>query len=74
MFNSIWKADAPHKSCTTAWRPTKDRLPTCENLFRRRIIHCRDKVGCLCEAGEIESVKPLVSTLQLSEGGVGRDS
>ncbi|XP_057803577.1 uncharacterized protein LOC131018903 [Salvia miltiorrhiza] len=48
FLNLIWKAKTPHKATMTTWRMLKNRLPTCENLRKRKILMTDEATKC-CE-------------------------
>ncbi|XP_057811901.1 uncharacterized protein LOC131026149 [Salvia miltiorrhiza] len=56
----VWRAPAPHKARTTAWRILRNRLPTCDNLLRRNIpLQVADR-GCNACFHQQESINHLL--------------
>ncbi|XP_057806196.1 uncharacterized protein LOC131021125 [Salvia miltiorrhiza] len=42
----VWKTPAPHKAAVTAWRLLRNRLPTCDNLEKRRVLLADEDKKC----------------------------
>jgi hypothetical protein len=53
-FKIVWKSAAPSKVRAMAWQLLLDRIPTKENLYRRRIIGAEEALCPMC-AGAVES-------------------
>ena len=53
LFDDVWHRQAPLKASLFAWRLLRNRLPTKDNLVRRRVLQNDDNVcvgggGCSC--------------------------
>ncbi|XP_057794715.1 uncharacterized protein LOC131010998 [Salvia miltiorrhiza] len=46
LLNSVWRAKTPQKTSATAWRLLLNRLPTCDNLLRMKILENEDEATC----------------------------
>ncbi|XP_057779662.1 uncharacterized protein LOC130998247 [Salvia miltiorrhiza] len=42
----IWDAPAPHKAKVCAWRILRSRLPTCDNLWKRKVKLNEEEMMC----------------------------
>ncbi|XP_057793295.1 uncharacterized protein LOC131009912 [Salvia miltiorrhiza] len=42
----VWKTPAPQKTIVTAWRLLKNRLATCDNLEKRKVMLGDEEVKC----------------------------
>jgi hypothetical protein len=58
-FKAIWKSPAPSKVAGLAWLVLLDRVPTRENLFRRKIIQGEEDQCCVFCGEHTESVQHL---------------
>ncbi|CAJ2647023.1 unnamed protein product [Trifolium pratense] len=47
-FKNIWKTPVPSKVCALAWQLCLDRIPTKENLVKRRIMRDEDALCSIC--------------------------
>jgi hypothetical protein len=57
-FKIVWKSAAPSKVRTMVWQLLLDRIPTKENLYRRRIIQAEEALCLIC-ARAMESANHL---------------
>jgi hypothetical protein len=48
VFKNLWKCGAPSKVCAFAWQLLLDRIPTKDNLLKRRIIQPAQGVCVFC--------------------------
>jgi hypothetical protein len=48
VFGSVWKSPAPSKVVAFSWQLLLDRIPTKDNLLRRRILPPKASVRCVC--------------------------
>ncbi|MCI35511.1 hypothetical protein A2U01_0056732, partial [Trifolium medium] len=46
LLAMVWKSIAPSKVLVFTWQLLQDRVPTCQNLFRHRVIV--DTMGVSC--------------------------
>lgn len=58
FFSLVWKATAPRKATTMAWRLLRDRLPTTVNLGKRGVIN-GGGINCPCCGVLLESADHL---------------
>jgi hypothetical protein len=58
VFNFIWKSGVPSKVCALAWQVLLDKIPSRENLYRRRVISVEEVWYPCCGSG-VESTKHL---------------
>jgi hypothetical protein len=58
-FKAIWKSPAPSKVAGFAWQVLLDRVPTRENLFRRKILQPEDDKCCVFCGVHMESIQHL---------------
>ncbi|XP_057787780.1 uncharacterized protein LOC131005012 [Salvia miltiorrhiza] len=63
----MWKAPAPFKVKTTAWRVLKGRLATCENLIRRQVIISVPDSECVLCKEQTETMEHLFFKCQKSD-------
>lgn len=59
LFDVVWKKQVPLKVSVFAWRLLRNRLPTKNNLFRRRIIH-QDNTACIGGCGSSKTADHLL--------------
>ena len=45
LFNDVWHKNVPLKVSIFAWRLLRNRLPTKDNLLRRRVLQ-HDDISC----------------------------
>ncbi|GAU12782.1 hypothetical protein TSUD_72680 [Trifolium subterraneum] len=48
VFNNLWKCGAPSKACALGWQLLLDRIPTKNNLLKRRMIQEQQAICVLC--------------------------
>jgi hypothetical protein len=58
-FKSIWKCMAPSKVMGLVWMVLHDRVPTRDNLYRRKIISENGDISCVPCGERIETVSHL---------------
>ncbi|XP_057808482.1 uncharacterized protein LOC131022959 [Salvia miltiorrhiza] len=63
----MWKAPAPFKAKTTAWRVLKGRLATCENLIRRQVNIPISETACVFCKEQTETMEHLFFKCQKSD-------
>ena len=54
LFDTVWQKQVPLKVSVFAWRLLRNRLPTKDNLLRRRVIH-HDDIFCIDGCGSLET-------------------
>jgi hypothetical protein len=54
LFDAAWLKQVPLKVSIFVWRLLRNRLPTKDNLFRRRALH-QDDIYCIGGCGSMES-------------------
>lgn len=47
VFGSVWKSPAPSKVVVFSWQSLLDRIPTKDNLPKRRILPTESRVRCV---------------------------
>lgn len=60
VFDVIWRSLVPSKVKAHGWRCLLDRLPTSENLLKRRVLATAEQAVCKLCHGEIESSSHLL--------------
>ncbi|XP_057790812.1 uncharacterized protein LOC131007917 [Salvia miltiorrhiza] len=65
-FKKLWKAPAPHKMKTTAWRILKGRMATCDNLIRRNILAANSNSDCILCKSQLEDLNHLFFSCQIT--------
>jgi hypothetical protein len=58
-FKAIWNCPVPSKAAGCAWLVIQNRVPTRENLLRRRVIQDNREQGCVLCGDNVESVQHL---------------
>jgi len=58
-FEDVWQKQVPLKVSVFAWRLLRNRIPTKDNLFRRRIIPF-DDTSCIVGYGSSETADHLL--------------
>jgi hypothetical protein len=48
VFTNIWRCASPSKVCAFSWQLLLDRIPTKENLWRRRMLQEDNLFCCFC--------------------------
>jgi len=59
MFDDLWHKQVPLKVSVFVWRLLRNRLPTKDNLLRRRIIQ-HDDTSCVGRCGSPETADHLL--------------
>lgn len=61
LVDDIWHRQIPSKVSLLVWRLFRDRLPTKDNLVRRRVLHI-DGAACVSGCGHLETSSHLFVT------------
>lgn len=52
IFKQFWKSKAPPKVLAFSWQTIRDRIPTKQNLFHRRVLGENQDLVCVISAKE----------------------
>ncbi|XP_057811921.1 uncharacterized protein LOC131026169 [Salvia miltiorrhiza] len=68
VLASVWKTPAPQKAIVTSWRLLRNRLPTCDNLRKRKInMSEEDLQCCFCQDHEEDTNHMFISCPKTQE-------
>ncbi|XP_057780066.1 uncharacterized protein LOC130998670 [Salvia miltiorrhiza] len=65
-LSSIWKAPAPPKVITTAWKVLRGKLATCDNLLKRKVVIQHQEALCVLCKTTTETVDHLFFSCEKS--------